>query len=36
MGHEVVELIHEVLGDKVRPANLVKRVAKYGHENLLK
>jgi hypothetical protein len=35
VSHEVVELVHQVLGDKVRPANLVKWVSENWHEHLL-
>jgi hypothetical protein len=35
VSHEVVELVHKVFGDEVRPPNLVKWVAENWHEHLL-
>jgi hypothetical protein len=35
VSHEVVELVHKVLGDQVGPANLIQRVTENWHEHLL-
>jgi len=35
VGHEVVELVHEVLGDKVRQTNQIVGVTQNRHEHLL-
>ena len=35
VGEEPVELVHEILGDKVGPAHHVKRVAEDWHEHLV-
>ena len=35
VSQELVEFVHQVLGDEVRPANLVHGVAEHGKEHLL-
>jgi hypothetical protein len=35
VSHEVMELVHQVLGNEVGPADLVEGVSEHGHIDLL-